>query len=323
MSSVKYVNIGVPQGSILGPVLFLIYSNDINNHIHLASCNLFADDVLIYCTGVNFNEVEQTLQMSLDSVKEWYDKNLLVVNCDKSNTMLVATKQRSLAYPDSELNIVIKDNTIIDVNCINYLGIKIDNNLCWSSQVDSLCKDLRSKIGLFSRLKQFLPYDSLLKLYYGIIQPKLDYGITIWGYTCQNNIYKIQHMQNRFARIILGNYDYVNVRGLELVHQLRWLNIIQRRDYFMSVLMFKSIHGLVPEYLCNEITMQIEVSNRSTRSINANNVYVPHVNLEGTKRSFSYAGALIWNGLPESLKVCYSLNSFKREARKHFYQKVY
>ena len=77
-------------------------------------------------------------------------------------------------------------------------------------------------------------------------------------------------MQNRFARVILSNYDYFNVRGVDLVKELRWLNLKQRRAYFMSVLMFKSIHGLVSDYLINIITMQIEVSNRETRSCNEN-----------------------------------------------------
>ena len=87
----------------------------------------------------------------------------------------------------------------------------------------------------------------------------------------------------------------------------------------MSVLMFKSIHGLVPDYLANVITMQIEVTNRETRSCNENNVHVPSVNLEFTKNCFSYIGATNWNSLPDSLKQCSSLDIFKKEARKYFY----
>ena len=100
-------------------------------------------------------------------------------------------------------------------------------------------------------------------------------------------------------------------------HHAMVYNIKQRRDYFMSVLMFKSIHGLVPDYLTNVITMQIEVTNRETRSCNVNNV--TSVNLEFNKNCFSYIGATNWNSLPESLKQCSCLDISKKEARKCFY----
>jgi hypothetical protein len=324
ISQTKYLNIGVPQGSILGPILFLIYSNDLNNHVHLASCNLYADDVLLYCTGNDVNEVQLNLQSAIDCVKEWYDKNRLVVNCQKSNSMLVSTRQRSSFYYDaSDVKICIDDHVLTEVDCINYLGVKLDSNITWSSHIESLCKDLRSKIGLFTRLRNFLPQKALLKLYNGMIQPKFDYGITVWGYTSEMNLYKIQHMQNRFARTILGNYDYFNVRGCELVKELHWLNIKQRRDYFMSVLMFKCIHGLAPDYLANQITMQIEVTDRQTRGYNENNLYIPHVNLEGAKNNFTYIGPVTWNKLPENIKECHNINAFKRESRNHFYSVMF
>ena len=77
----------------------------------------------------------------------------------------------------------------------------------------------------------------LAYIYISIIQPKIDYAITLWGYTCQQNLHKIQRLQNRAARIVSGNYDYViNTRGIELVKSLQWMNVHQRRDYFMSIL---------------------------------------------------------------------------------------
>ncbi len=96
-------------------------------------------------------------------------------------------------------------------------------------------------------------------IYSSIIQPKFDYAITIWGYTCDNND-KIQRLQNRAARIVTGNYEYVTTRGTELVRRLRWTCVTQRRDYFMSILMYKSIHGMAPAYLYNEITLHSEIA---------------------------------------------------------------
>ena len=95
----------------------------------------------------------------------------------------------------------------------------------------------------------------LMLIYSSIIQPKFDYAITIWGYTCDNNLHKIQRLQNRAARIVTGSYDYVTTRGTELVRRLRWMCVTQRRDYFMSILM------------CNEITVHSEIADRTTRSM--------------------------------------------------------
>ena len=101
------------------------------------------------------------------------------------------------------------------------------------------------------------------------------------------------------------------------------MNVKQRRDYFMALLVFKSIHGLAPEYLCNEITMKIEVSQRLTRHVNENDVYVPDVNTEIAKCSFLYQGPVVWNRLPDSLKECTDVEGFKNMAKKYYLGKLH
>ena len=117
-------------------------------------------------------------------------------------------------------------------------------------------------------------------IYSSIIQPKFDYAITIWGYTCDNNLHKIQRLQNIAARTVTGNYDFVTTICTELVRRLRWMCVTQMRDYFMSILMYKSIHGMAPAYLCNEISLHSEIAETTTRSANDNNVFVPYAHLE-------------------------------------------
>ena len=154
-------------------------------------------------------------------------------------------------------------------------------------------------------------------IYTSIIQPKIGYAISIWGYTTAHNINKFQRLQNRAARILTGNYDYVNTRGIALVKTLGLINVSQRRDYFMIMLMFKSIHGLVPNYLCDEITMQRDIAERTTKSTIDNNVHVPHITLECFKNAFCYRGPVLWNTLPENIKKCESLNGFKQCLKLH------
>ena len=128
------------------------------------------------------------------------------------------------------------------------------------------------------------------------------YGHWVWGYTTAHNINKVQLLQNRAARILTGNYDYVNTRCIDLVKTLGLMNVSsQRRDYFMIILMFKSMHGLVPNYLCDDITMQRDIAVRTTRFTINNNVHVPHITLECFKTAFAYRGPALWNALPEHI----------------------
>ena len=151
------------------------------------------------------------------------------------------------------MHLFLGEDELQDVDCCDYLGLKIDKNLNWNKYINSLCSQLCSKIWSLSRLRKFLPYKILLQVFKSYIQPKIDYAITVWGYTSETNMNKIQRMQNRAARAIFDNYDYVNVRGIDLVAEMKVMNVRQRRDYFMSLLVFKCIHGLAPDYLSNEI----------------------------------------------------------------------
>ena len=130
-------------------------------------------------------------------------------------------------------------------------------------------------------------------------------------------------MQNRAARIICNNYDFINTRGINLVRKLKFLNVSQRRDYFMAVLMFKCLHGLAPNYLCDEITMQVEVSNYDTRSFNEDDVYVPYFNSVFSSNAFNVKGPTVWNSLPKYIKTCHGINDFKTKCKAYFINVLY
>ena len=198
--------------------MFLIYVNDINRHVHLGSCNIYADDTLIYCTGNNITELKYNTQKCVTDVHEWYESNRLVINTSKSNVMLLTTRQMLSNMRDTALNVFIGNHKLPKCNSIKYIGVDIDNVLSWHLQTDSINKKLVFIISRLSRLKPVLP--------------------------------------------------------------TQMLNVSQRRDYFMIIVMFKSIHGLVPDYKCDEITMQRDITVRTTRSTVKNNVHVPHIILE-------------------------------------------
>ena len=157
------------------------------------------------------------------------------------------------------------NENIKQTDCIDYVGVKLDAHLTWNDQIDSVRKKLVSIISRHSRLGHVLAPRILMNIYQGITQPIFDYALTIWGFTSQYNLSKVQRLQIRAACIITGEFDYVHVRGIGIVKNLKWMNVIQRRDYFVASSMFKCIHGMSPSYLSDCITMYNEIAVMDTR----------------------------------------------------------
>ena len=154
-----------------------------------------------------------------------------------------------------------------------------------------MCKKLVFIISRLSRLRHVLAPRILTYIYQGIIQHRFDYAITIWGFTSKYNLAKVQRLQNRVARNITGDFDYVHVRGMDIVK--KWMNVIQRRDYFVALSVFKCIHGMSPSYMCDCITMYNEIAVRDTgASTSSNFVIVPHAPLALVENS-SHIDALL------------------------------
>ena len=201
ISEKSYITLGVPQGSVLGPILFTLFSNDLPNHTHLGSCNMFADDTLIYTTGKSSAEVQNKLQLCINEAADWYLDNNLLLNATKSNSLLLNNSTRQSKTPNP-LDIFIGTTKIDHVSQADYLGLRIDNNLSWESHIGRLCKRLGSKIAELKHLRKTANNDILLHFYNVYIQPIIDYGITLWSNVPNTLLYKVQRMQNICARII-------------------------------------------------------------------------------------------------------------------------
>ena len=164
-------------------------------------------------------------------------------------------------------------------------------------------------------LRKILPSQLLLNIYKSYVQSKIDYRLSIWGCTTEANLDRIQRIQNLLTRIMCNNFDYINFRGIEMVQTLRLQTIRERRDYFLCILMFKCIHGLGPHYLCNDVTMYVDINGYDTRSVENMDRYLPRCSRGIYKGSFLYKGSSLWNRLPSCLKESISIIDFKRNYR--------
>ena len=198
-------------------------------------------------------------------------------------------------------------------NEAKYLGLILDQHLTWDAHISALCKKLRPKVGLLSRLRHVLPHSMLRCVYNTTIQSVMDYGLTVWGTCNKGNHNAVQKMQNRCARLLSGNFDR-NVCSRDLLASLGIPNINQRFNYMLGVLVYKCFNGMAPNYLSDLFTRMNDIHEHHSRN---GLLQVPLCQSNSIKRSFTYTGTILWNSLPPSLKDTCSVNVFKIMLRDH------
>ena len=160
------------------------------------------------------------------------------------------------------------------------------------------------------------------ELYLSIIQPSLDYAISVWGYCSQINKHLVVRLQHRAARIVTGNRDYINVRGADLVKEMGWQTVDQRRDYFTATLMYRCINEIAPLRLINELVMTKDTHDFQTRSSLNHDIQIPQANCQIYRKSFKYQGAILWSSLPSHLKNAPDIKSFKEMYKLQYFNQV-
>ena len=181
--------------SILSPLLFLLYIDDLPNTSKLLSFHLFADDTNIYFLSKNLNDLELILNQELHAVAEWMKSNRLALSILKTNFVLFHSKRLK---PYKSLSLKIDGVNIQEVSTVKYLGVTFDSNLTWKNHVNELCLKLLKTVGIFSKLRYYVNVDILIMLYYSLIYPFLTYGIQVWGLTKN----QVTTLQKRVVRIM-------------------------------------------------------------------------------------------------------------------------
>ena len=199
MSSSNTVLCGIPQGSVLGPLLFLLYINDLANISKKLKFILFADDTNVFCSGENMNDVIQMLNDELRNMSVWFKVNKLSLNVSKTNYMVFSNKWKH-SYNTNEIK--IDDILIEEVTVTKFLGVLIDNKLQWKEQIDSVCSKVSKNLSIIYRVRHILDTNSLFTLYCTLILPYLNYASEIWGNTYVSRLNRLSVLQKRSLRLI-------------------------------------------------------------------------------------------------------------------------
>ena len=289
------VTCGVPQGSILGPLLFLLYVNDLPNTSSLLTFHLFADDTNLYFSSKNLSHLEANLNHELKSVAEWMKCNRLArLNISKTNFILFHS---SKLKPSQSLRIKIDGTLIKQVDSTKYLGKTFDSNLTWKSHINELCLKLSKTVGILSKVRHFVDNHILVMLYYSLIYPFLTYGVHVWGLTFPSFLTQLSIVQKKAIRIISFSEPKSHSEPL-----FKSLNLT-----------YQWSHKLLPPCFSEYFKFTSSVHSHSTRQSCNRNLYVASVNTTQYGLCFlKFAGPRLWNSLPTCITNTSSLRIFRK-----------
>ena len=291
---------GVPQGSILGPILFNIFINDLFFFIEETEICNFADDNTLFACDTSLLSVLDRLKRDVSRVNTWFKDNNMIANAEKFQIMFLGVQN------PCEISLNICDNIISGKSQVELLGITIDYKLTFSNHVKTLCKNANSKISALIRFRNVLNYKQTLVLINCYIMSYFYYCPIIWMF-CHKKEYKlIERTHKRALRILLNNFEADYSTLLELSKSV---SIHVKHLRCLMVEIFKTKHSLNPEFM--KEVFKPKMSNYELRNKELLVLNPTRTTTFGT-RSISFKGSLIWNQLPNIYKEAESLNKFKR-----------
>ena len=294
------VTSGVPQGSVLGPILFLVYINDLSDKVK-SQIRLFADDTAAYLAISKLAKSKQ-LQDDLDTLQEWEidrDMEFNPGNCQ----VIHITRSRS-PLPTSY---ILHGQTLEVVSSAKYLGVDITSDLSWKPHITRITNTANKSLGFLRRNLKAKNPELRERAYKAIVRPQLEYAAPVWDPHTLNDIQKIEMVQRRAARWVLGDYSpYSSVS--DMLGRLGWCTLEQRRADSRLVLFYKIVHGYVAVTLPSYVIPLTRISRTSHplayRQICARNDYYKYL--------FFPLTVVQWNSLPAPIATLTDLDSFKQ-----------
>ena len=308
LSDFKHIDCGVPQGSVLGPLLFLLYINDIVSSSNILKFQLFADDTCIFYSNKSRDVLESTLNNELIKVNDWLIVNKLSLNVSKSNVLTFRAKN---ANDLPILNLTINGQKIEEKTCAKYLGILFDNKLTWKPQIEQISKKIIKNNALLAKLRHFIPSDKLKTIYNALIQPHIDYGILSWGTAAETNLNKISSLQRKAIRILTfkkKEEDSAPLFKQENLLPLEKCIILQNCKFIWKFVNKQQPASIDTLFIKHQIYF-------ATRHVNELKLNLPFKRTAlGTSFLF-YSGIKHWNNLPFNVKSSKSTFSLKRNLK--------
>lgn len=310
-TDMKTIHCGVPQGSILGPLLFLLYVNDLYKSSKLLHTIMFADDTNLFFSEKNITLLFKSVNRELRCIAEWFKANKLSLNIKKTNYIIFHPKRKEDILPLKMPQLFIDDKPITRVKETKFLGVIIDENITWKSHISTVENKTAKNLGILYKAKVFLNKKCLKELYFSFVHTYINYANITWGSTTRTKLKKINSKIKQASRIINNEGKYTSAKPL--LKSLNILNAYQLNIYHCLNLMYKIKNDSGPEAYKTKFK---PISHSYPTAYSRENFSLPKKKTNFSKFSISYRGPYLWNNfLNQELKQENTFFAFKNKLK--------